>query len=214
MSRTLQTANKREKDESDWNSYQVFLRLWKIGTLTEDDEIYRKVENASSKICRSYERPERMMDVCHTCLVALAKGQYKKGCSLNTYLAGILKTEIISMWSLADEVNADAVVESRIRERSSRVIEEVFRRLSSEKHMKSLMASRPDLRRNIVELIIASDCYGIPLQNKLIQTLKPQSYKKPRNPYIRSIGKALKTNGIDRITRFFKFIHESHRVAA
>jgi hypothetical protein len=171
MTKSAKTNN-QDKADADWRSYQEFLQQWDIGTLTEANEVYQKVDKRSLKVCWSYNRPGEAPDVCHTCLVALAKGQYKKGHSLDGYISKIISNEVISMWKATGRGRAVAIDDNEIDAKASRVAEETLRRIFSERHMKQLLASRPELQKEIIEVIIGFDSDKPPSIRQVTKELK------------------------------------------
>lgn len=202
------SENNADRREGDRNSYREFLCLWEIGTLTEDNEIYRKVEISSLDICRKYGKPERVMDVCHTCLAALAQRRSDHG-SLGADIDDILDKEVVSVWNIRSEIDGEGLAGSPKSRRALHIVEEVFRRLNSEPNIRSLLASRFDLKRNIIELILASDCYGLPIQNKILRTLTPSSSAAAENPAGRPVERSLRTRMGESLERFGSFFHKT-----
>lgn len=170
-------------DENEFSQLKEFHRLWKTGMLTEENIVYKKVELVSKKACRQYGRSNRAMDTCRTCLIALAAEQPGNNLPIDARIRRILEEEVISVWRYEKQEELRTTSRSEINHASSRFIEEIFRKLNSEKYMRSQIASSPEMRRNIIEIIVASNCYGMPLQNKLVKTLKQDTLGTSLNRY-------------------------------
>jgi DNA-directed RNA polymerase specialized sigma24 family protein len=159
--------------ENDQKLYQEFLEAWRSGTLDESNSVYQRVMQISLEICKKYNFEEDVEGIRQSCFLALAKGQYKGKSSLKIYIWKIMLNELKRRWGKNKKIVE--IDDKLIDERSARIEEEVIRRMSSEKHMEKLLASRPELQRKIIQLIIGFEKERVPKRREIIREIQKSS---------------------------------------
>ncbi|HEY0048626.1 MAG TPA: hypothetical protein VGB68_05030 [Pyrinomonadaceae bacterium] len=145
-------SSKENQFENDWKLYQEFLKAWADGSLDESNPVCQMVTESSLTIHKRYKYKEEVDSMRQICFLVLTNGQYKGKTSLKTYIWGIY------IWAIKH-------YELRRRQKKGkesleikdwiieRVTEEVIQRMSSEQHMKTLLASVPKFDKKLIETI-------------------------------------------------------------
>jgi hypothetical protein len=159
--------------EDDWKHYQEFLRAWADATLDESNPVYRKVEQASLKVCRRFGRVEDAPGLIQISLISLAKGQYKNEYPLDNYIASIMLNELRRRWQKEGQGKVDQIDEiddDLIDERSSGIAEEVLQKISSEEFVNVFSITKRIYFRRKVKFFVRYR--NISRENLIVTNLK------------------------------------------
>jgi len=178
-----QQINEHTKPINDIEAYRIYLDEYKTGTLTANNPVYQLVKRSSLTICISKNCEAEADGVCQHCFLALAKGQYTgknkagKSCSLKTYVSTIIINEIRRRWK--EKQNEVEIADTFVDEKA--VVGEAYRRFCADKRLHQLIVKSPELRANVMKMIINFEENRAPRKSEIIRELnknRPKKYSK------------------------------------
>jgi hypothetical protein len=172
-----ESRNGQKNYENDRKIYGKFVSSWQDGTLLPDtDEVCAIINDCSLILCNKFKRRNDLDDIRQICSLLLSSGQYKALSSLRTYIWTIITREIIRLWKQDGKGMVGEFYTEWADPTADLVIEEVIQRLYSEKFMRELLLSRPELQQKIIKYIVQYDGQRRPSRSQVIRALQKENY--------------------------------------
>lgn len=157
-------------------TFHGFRKAWKNGTLSTSDPVYQKARAIAVSLARSWNLPPDMAEeLLQNALIALNSCKQRPD-SVSSYIRQVIRNDIYGMWrkggknrplSLDDEAMKYLPDNNALRD-----FQEVFRGLSCRKGFGKILASRPQLQKDIIEYLIDCDMEGRVSRASVIRHLK------------------------------------------
>lgn len=162
--------------EADFALFQDFLIAWEDKTFDlTNHAVYGLVRNQAYSMCRSFQRYSEKDDLTQTGLIRLKEAKYKGECPLGGYVHAILRNEITALWKQTGRGKVE-ITDDFNRPVTAETVDEICRRLASDKFMRHEMAARPLLQREIVSFIVMYDGSSRFSRAKVIRALQRKNF--------------------------------------
>ncbi|MDT7688488.1 MAG: hypothetical protein QOE46_1247 [Acidobacteriota bacterium] len=143
--------------ERDLTTFQDFKARWADGTLSKDHPVVAKTSHWARAISFKYGCPERGDDLKQEALMQLATSSYKGEAGLNTYILTIVERLNIAEWKRAGGKRREELPEEVVDEANLELLDRVLQRLEEDELLASLLATRSELRRTVVKIILRAE---------------------------------------------------------
>lgn len=155
-----------------WKLYQAFLKALHGENLNET-EVYKFVKAMARKKCWNYNRPNDADDLIQEVLIALAKGQYKKGSSLKSYILTIMDHQITKWWEKTGKGKGNALDNIELEKINKQLAVEIERRICADVDLKKVLSKLPDLQSRILKVMLryARENNKIPSVRKIMKVM-------------------------------------------
>ncbi|MDT7688079.1 MAG: hypothetical protein QOE46_838 [Acidobacteriota bacterium] len=143
--------------ESDLATFLDFQRQWIERTLSDDHPVVVKTTGWCRTLAYRYGCPERADDLRQEALMRLATSIYRGQATLDTYILSIVQRLNIAEWKQAGGNHRGEFPEEVVDEASLELLDRVLRRLEEDELLASLLATRSELRRTVVKIILRAE---------------------------------------------------------
>lgn len=133
----------------DWLRYQEFLESLRERS-ESDTWIHKRVFAKSLYLCRRYKIENYLDEVTESTFEVLSKDRFKKGSSIDSYLTKVITDRAITL----RRSNQVGEIMATLPEANKLVVEDAFREITSERNMRRLLISRPELPTTVVKVIV------------------------------------------------------------
>lgn len=160
MASTINVASELALDclfPDDFAQVRDFQKRWRDGTLTGEHSVVVRILRCAEREAHSYKVPTHVHDLAQSGIMVMATVDYRGDAKFETYATKILRNEIHKEWRRNGGKNRAPMPPEMPDRAGAEIFEEVARRLDSDKYIRELVRTRPDVESRIAKIMSTVD---------------------------------------------------------